>query len=95
MSIGEQSPDGLHENIDRQRDEGRANEFEGKTLPALFEAPELPDHDNRRENLNGTIKPETGERRRTCPHRGNQNDNRADDVPAERYVFEPEAPPEQ
>jgi hypothetical protein len=60
MRIDQQRPDRLHENVDRQRYERRADELECQTLPALFEPLQLPDHDDRREDFDGTIKPETG-----------------------------------
>ncbi len=95
MSTGQQHPNRLHENVDRQRHESRADEFERQTLTAPFDALKLPDDDNRCENLYRAIKPEPGESRRTGPHRGDENYDRADNIPAKCCIFEPEAAPEQ
>jgi hypothetical protein len=45
--------------------------FEGRSLAALFDALQLPNDDDRREDFNGTIQSEPGKRHGTCPHGSN------------------------
>jgi hypothetical protein len=70
VSVGQQRPDELPENVNRQRDKSGADEFERQALMTSFEALKLPDHDDRRENLNGAIKTEAGTRTPNSSARG-------------------------
>ena len=64
MCAGQERPTGLRKNVDRQRDECRANELESYALAISIDTLELPDHDDGGENLDRPIEAEAAERRR-------------------------------
>lgn len=64
-------------------------------LSRLPSSGQPPDHNHRSKNLNGAIKPKTGESRRSGLQCGNQGDARAPNIPVECHVFEPEFTPKQ
>ncbi len=88
----DQGPERLAEHIGGQDEEGGANQPQGAPLPAGVQAAlELPDHHHRGEDLDQAVQPEARERRRSGLGRGRDHHRRADEVPGQGGVFEPQA----
>jgi hypothetical protein len=69
-------------------EEGRPDEVQRPLLAALIHTFELPDHDDRSEDLDQRVEAETSQRHGARRKSSGDHHNGPDDVPAERHVFQ-------
>ena len=90
-----QDVDGLSADVDGEQSERDSDHTERASLAVAVSARQLPDDDERGDDLDQRVEPEAGQRDGMCQDRGREDDRSADDVPGERDVLEPKPPRDQ
>jgi len=95
VETGDEYDGRLHRDVDRERDEGEADQSQRLALAIVTGARQFPEHDRARTNLNEAVETESRKCDRTRPDGGEREHDDADNVPAERDAFEHNAAAEQ
>ncbi len=90
MGGGDEYVDRLGQDVGREQEEGDADDPQRPPLPlGRVDVLELPDDDERGEDLYQRVEPEPGECDGVGGDRGSEHDHGPDNIPSERRVLQP------